>query len=82
MTALGGAAGAREKWNPQPQPPQGLSIANARADGEAEQSLQCQWGGMSGGRAIMVVLPAAAESPRETEATYGPAQEEHRNELP
>lgn len=48
MTARGGTAGAQARWNPQPQPPQGLSAAQPRADGQPEQSLQQQWCGRLG----------------------------------
>lgn len=79
LTALRGAAGARAGWNPQAQPPQGWAVAKSRADGKPEQSLQQQWCGVSGGRATMVVFPAAAELPGEREATHGPTQGEHGN---
>ena len=48
MTALGGTAGAPAMWSPQPQPPQGLSVAEPRAGGQPEQSLQQQWCGRLG----------------------------------
>lgn len=41
-----------------------------RADGEPEHGLRQQWCRVSGGRVIMVVFPAAAESPRERGYTW------------
>lgn len=61
---------AQTGWTPQPQPPQRLAAAKLRAYGEPEQGLRWLWCGVSGRRAIMVVFPAAAESPRERESLH------------
>lgn len=40
MAALTETVGVQAGWNLQPQIPQGLAVANLRAGGEPEQSLQ------------------------------------------